>query len=221
MVLDRIALGLSGPPKFSGLVLALANMVPVAGVILWNWSVFEIVALYWAENVIIGLLNVPRMLLAKGTGGSGDGFSKGLKFLMIPFFFVHYGFFCSVHGFFVFSLLGKQDYWEAPFAVIPKMLGQVAGATGGAFALLVLSHAFSFFWNYVGQREYRERQVSLLMFAPYGRIVILHIAILFGAFAIEMLGSPMILLLILIAGKTAMDLGFHLFSHSQGDEGGE
>jgi hypothetical protein len=46
-----------------------------------------------------------------------------------------------------------------------------------------------------------------------GRVVVLHIAILFGAFATFILSSPVILLLLLIAGKTVLDLKLHHRSH--------
>ena len=194
-------------------VLAIVNMVPVVGVIIWGWSVFEIVALYWAENLIIGALNIPRLLLARG-GPEESKASFAAKGFLALFFAVHYGIFCTVHGFFVFFLLGESDTSDSSFVMLPKMLGEVAGTTGGAFSFLLLSHLFSFSWNYIGQREYRTTHAATQMFQPYGRIVILHIAILFGAFAIEMLGAPMILLFILIAGKTALDLGFHFFAHA-------
>ena len=216
MVIDRISAGLSGPSRLSGLVLAFVNMVPVIGVIIWGWSVFEIVALYWAENLIIGALNIPRIFLARA-GPEEAKPSLVRKGFLALFFTVHYGIFCLVHGVFVFFLLGEKASSESFFPGFPEVTGEVVGTMGWAFTFLWLSHLFSFFWNYIGQREYRTTRAATRLFQPYGRIVILHIAILFGGFAIEMLGAPMILLLILIAGKTALDLGFHLFSHATED----
>jgi hypothetical protein len=56
------------------------------------------------------------------------------------------------------------------------------------------------------------------MMAPYGRIIVLHIAILFGAFVITAFGSPVFLLLLLIAGKIGLDAKLHLRSRKKFDE---
>ena len=51
------------------------------------------------------------------------------------------------------------------------------------------------------------------MGAPYGRLVILHITIIFGALAISMTGAPAAAVAILVGLKIVMDLGFHLAEH--------
>ena len=72
------------------------------------------------------------------------------------------------------------------------------------------SHLFSFFVNYLGKGEFRRTALPVLMAQPYGRIMVLHFAILFGAFAVMLLGSPVFLLLILIGGKIWLDVKMHL-----------
>lgn len=209
MVLERMASGLSGPPKISGFVLVLANMIPVVGVILWDWKAFDLLAAYWSENVVLGLLNIPRMLLARGGGNAG----WPARTLAILLFCAHFSLFCAAHGFFVFAILGNRDIWSSPLLALPRMLGMAVTVAGGAIPAFVLSHLFSFFWNDVGQREYRCATLPGLMFAPYRRAAFLHMAALFGAFALSLLDSPVLPLLALIAAKTALDFGFHLFTH--------
>ena len=48
----------------AAVALVLANLVPLAGVLLWEWSVSSVVILYWFENVVIGVVNVLRMTMA-------------------------------------------------------------------------------------------------------------------------------------------------------------
>lgn len=210
MIIDRVSSGLGGPSILSGFILALANMIPVIGVMIWNWSVAEIVVVYWVENIIIGVFNVPRMLMAEKTNNPNTP-----RLFLVPFFLVHFGIFCLVHGFFVFFLL-SGDMLHNPFGSEKSSIPFVVPVVG--FIFMFLSHLFSFFWNYIGQREYRDTVVEEQMVQPYGRVVVLHIAILFGAFAVVLLGGPLILVLLLIVGKTALDLGFHFYSHSKPEE---
>lgn len=186
----------------SSIALILANVIPLLGAVAWGWSVFEIVVTYWAENLIIGGYTLLRML------GAGGGRSEAAlwvgKVFMAGFFTVHYGMFCLVHGFFVFSLLGEGKGKEA-----------VLSGKGFAIALLalVISHGISFVKNYWAGGEYRGTTIQAQMFAPYPRIVVLHVAILFGAFAIQALGSTVPMLVILVVGKTAIDLSLHRWMH--------
>jgi len=73
-----------------------------------------------------------------------------------------------------------------------------------------VSHAFSFFHNYVAGGEYLRISLQQLMAQPYARVVVLHVAVLFGGWVILALGSPVGALIILIALKTSLDLRAHL-----------
>ena len=53
----------------------------------------------------------------------------------------------------------------------------------------------------------------MLMSAPYKRIIVLHLAILFGGWGVLALGSPLPVLVILVVLKTALDLKLHLKEH--------
>jgi hypothetical protein len=195
----------------SAWVLLAANLVPVAGVLLWGWSVFALLALFWMENVIIGAFFALRMLCADPR----DAALWAGKLFMVPFFCFHYGMFTAVHGVFVFSMFGADKYSVRGTDVIEPALRVVqdSGLWLPVAALLV-SHAFSFFWNYLYRGEFRRAQLSGLMAAPYGRVVVLHVAILAGGFAAAMLGSPVWALILLLALKVALDLRAHVKEHS-------
>jgi uncharacterized protein DUF6498 len=74
----------------------------------------------------------------------------------------------------------------------------------------VASHGFSFFHNYLAGGEYRRVSLPRLMAQPYGRVVVLHLAILGGGFLVMALHSAVGALVLLIVVKTAIDLGAHL-----------
>ena len=130
---------------------------------------------------------------------------------MAAFFLVHYGIFWFVHGIFVFAL---PEFGSA-------FLGSVAfgevlwGSAALAAVALFISHGASFFLNYVWGGEYRTTSPATQLFSVYGRVVVLHLTILVGAFAVAFLGAPVAALIVLILLKTAYDLRLHVREHGQ------
>ena len=71
------------------------------------------------------------------------------------------------------------------------------------------SHGFSFYWNYIKNGEYQRGSLNALMGQPYGRVIVLHMTVLFGGWIVMMLGSPLLALVLLVVLKTAADLRGH------------
>lgn len=213
------------------MVLVAANLVPLFGAIFLGWRVFDIVFLYWAENLVVGAINVLRIL--SFPGGSNTAGAWLAKIFTTGFFIVHYGIFCAVHGVFVFALLGDDSPFGAmlglgaadDLAMLPGFSGFVGlyphdamdryFHLGWAILALAVSHLFSFVVNFRRHREFDDRKLNEQMMAPYPRMVALHIAIVFGAFGVQALGQPLFLLVILVVGKTIVDWRLHLRSHRQ------
>ena len=200
-------------PRASAGFLFIANLVPLVGVLFWEWKVLDIVAIYWAENLIIGFYNALRIACVHSP--SAVLMETAEKVFVIPFFIVHYGGFCAGHGVFIFTLLGGDRDLAGMKEAVGLLLGPLLWPIVGLF----VSHGFSFFWNFLRRGEYKETTVSKQMFAPYARIVALHIAILLGGFAVEAAGQPIFLLVILVVGKTIVDMKIHLRSHREKSKG--
>lgn len=190
----------------SAFVLLASNAIPLVGVLLHDWTVFQILLLYWCENVVVGAFNVLRMVCAQPR----NELIWAGKLFLIPFFVVHYGMFTFVHGMFVLALFGGSSTragalsWAALWAAVR---GAGLGVPVGA---MVASHGFSFFHNYLAGGEYQRVPLPQLMFQPYGRIVVLHLTVLVGAFLITAFGSSLPALVLLVVLKTAIDLQAHL-----------
>jgi hypothetical protein len=92
------------------LALVASNVVPVFGVIFFGWDLLAILLLYWAENGVIGVFNLLKMLTA-----AQNGFLASLpsKLFIMPFFTVHYGIFWTVHGVFIMTLFGSDGVLQA------------------------------------------------------------------------------------------------------------
>lgn len=191
-------------------VLVAANVVPLFGVLFWDWDVTTILVAYWLENGVIGLINIPKiMLAARGTPVIGP--------VIAGFFALHYGGFWIGHGFFVFIVAGMATRGPFGFFTGFDPVGNVVREPQVLLIalLLLISHGVSFFFNYLGRREYLNTTPMKQMFQPYGRLVILHITILFGAFAVIGLGQPVALVAVLVILKTGVDLLFHLREHAK------
>ncbi len=201
--------------------LVASNLLPLVGVFYWGWDVGALVVLYWSENLILGFYTLVRMLRVSPVGGLFSG----------AFFLVHYGGFCAVHGMFVLSLAVGEDAFVHPqgdawplflvfvqllVAVVEQVLAMAPPEWLLAFAALFVSHGISLLVNFFVRGERQGLTVGALMTAPYKRIVILHVAILFGGFAVMAMGSPLALLLLLVVLKLGLDIWLHRREHGEG-----
>jgi hypothetical protein len=200
-------------------VLIAANLVPLYGVLVLGWAVLPILVLFWLENVVIGVLNVLRMAVA--SPGAVAAWPRKLP--LIVFFCVHYGLFTAIHGLFVFALFGGEPYQalvDGLWTVDAARDAIARFALWPALAALVASHLFSFFWNYLGHGEFRAARPELLMRAPYGRVIVLQVTIIFGGMLVQELHSPLWALLLLVGFKIALDLRAHMREHRTNDVSG-
>jgi hypothetical protein len=76
---------------------------------------------------------------------------------------------------------------------------------------LAASHFCSFMVNYLGRGEFRRVTIGSLAFEkPIARVVLLQLSIFITGFFVMLLGSPLPLLVLLVIGKTALDLLLHV-----------
>lgn len=196
------------------------NLIPVFGVVFWGWSAGLLMLAYWLENVVIGVFNGARIVASAAASGAA-----GLASLIVllPFYTVHYGMFCAVHGVFVFAMFGQglenvagvPDPFNMPafakslFAAEPTLWASLATMVGWQIVLFAI---------YLYRREYRDTDPMSQMMAPYGRIVVLHMTIIFGSFVVLALGQPVFAVALLALLKTSLELGGEFFGAKQSAE---
>jgi hypothetical protein len=167
---------------------------------------------------------------------NGRPIDGAAKAALIPFFVLHYGIFWTVHGVFVLTfplfagigdVAGSPGVLEPGFPDLPLDPGllpsddRAPDMTAGfslatvlfAAVALVISHGVSFWLDFLGRGEYRRVSAAGQMFAPYGRLVVLHLTIIVGGIAITILGAPAAAVAILVGLKTVADLALHLAEH--------
>lgn len=207
------------------LLLVAVNLVPLFGVLLFGWSLFSILVLYWVENGIVGFFNVFKIWLARrpvsdGTGFTVNGRPAGAwgKAFLVPFFVFHYGIFWVVHGVFVilaFGVFGGMLFGAREVEPFVGFRDFDERGVAIAVAALFLSHGVSFVVNFLGRREYEEVSPDEQMAQPYSRVVVLHLTILGGGFLAAYLGAPLASLVVMVLLKIGLDLRAHLREHRE------
>ena len=194
-------------PRWSITSLVTANLIPLLGVIFLGWRVFPIMLLFSLENVVIGFYNVLRMRRATCDWGELRRMSQGVstKAGFIAFFCVHYGMFSLGQLFFVCVLFSSGGLFGGA-----EPTGYNPWPMALAFLGICISHGVSYVRNYIRGGEYKRITCKQLFFRPYGRTMVMHLAILFGAWAITATGTGIVALVLLVLLKIGLDLIAHL-----------
>lgn len=179
-------------------VILAVDLFPIIAVLTFGWGAVPLVFLYWLENLIVGAVALARMIGASVSSGIGGLVSMAF---IGPFFIVHYGMFCFVHGVFVSIFADMESAvnsgFPSPVGLIEQAL--TSGANMPTFVLAIVAvQGVLFVQDFILRGEYRKTTIQAEMTAPYARIVVLHIGIFAGAFAMAALGEPMLGILALI-----------------------
>jgi len=217
------------PSGISGWVLIAGNLLPLAGVLLFGWRAADVVLLYWVENLVVGLLNIPRILIARAESDApaGNTLAERLRAnaQTALFFTLHYGLFCAVHGMALIELFGPEllggdtlgpdgkrgGALEDSGAALLAMMQRVAQdllVLAGAAALFG-SHLVSFFVNYLWQGEYRRVDAGTMMERPYRRIVVVQVFAIGCGALLEYTNSPVAAVAAFVVVKSLIDLHMH------------
>jgi hypothetical protein len=198
-----------GLASSSTLALIAANLVPVAGTIFFDWKLSDVMVLYWAESAVIGLFNICKIAVI----GRWAALAAG------PFFLGHFGGFMAVHFLFIYTLFVKgPEGMDASGGDLTEVARLFVGLWP-ALAALFISHAYSFFTNFLGRREYRNRTVKDQMSEPYSRIVFMQLVLIVGGGLSMALGQAEPVLVAVIGLKIYFDVRAHIREHDHRRKG--
>ena len=185
-------------------IIILGNLISIVMAIHQNWDINHILWVYWSQSVIIGAVNVYRILSLKefttdGMTQNGKAVpeTKSAKTGIAVFFAIHYGFFHFVYSIFLWQ--------EMPLSEIPAYeLSLLLLVIFGFFS----SHGFSYKYNVGKDFKHKKPNLGTIMFYPYLRIIPMHLIIIFGA----TIGSTSALIIFMLL-KTFADAGMHIVEH--------
>jgi hypothetical protein len=189
----------------SGIALIAANLAPLGGVLFLGWDLTSIVVLFWAESAVIGFYTVAKMAIV----------GRLAAIVAAPFFVGHFGGFMSGHFLLIYALFVRGASATGPPPGVREAMLQIFDPLWTPLAGLFISHGISFFDNFLGRREYERARMKDLMTAPYSRIVIMQLALIFGGWIVLLLGDPVPALALLVLLKTAIDFSAHRKEHGE------
>ena len=188
-----------------------ANLLSLLLALVLGWRPELILLLFWAENAVIGIWQIPRFYLADSaklsqhTGTERHTVTTGMHILgasfIAGFFTLHYGLFTFVHGSFVFELflhepLNAQNLADLAFS----NNGLILALTG-----MFISHGIEFVQDIITGTA-RTMKKEEVMSAPYKRIVIMHLVLIGSGFLLMSFPYPMVSVILLIAIKIFFDV---------------
>lgn len=179
------------------------NLVPLFCVYAFDWQVFEVILIYWAETLVIGFFS---MLLMVFTSVYKTGLFSGLLIAAFPaiFFTIHFGGFTMGHGIFVGLLFGEEVLKDRGFPVF----GMVSYALENKPLLWALAGLFVVqLFDFISKLKNSENSnLKTLMFSPYKRVIVLHITLILSGFLVGLTNGHLLGLALLILIKTGIEV---------------
>jgi hypothetical protein len=160
--------------------------------------------LFWIETAIIGFYSGLKAIKAFGI----------FTIFLAPFFMLHFGGFMFGHLAFIYALFGGDQTYSGLIPSSSLLYESVNGLIFPIF-LLFVSHGISFYVNYIRGGEYLLVRNSKQSVSPYGRVMLMHMVIIFGAWIIMGLHTPIGALLLLVIGKIIFDVSLHIRTHKK------
>lgn len=167
-------------------LIIISNLIPVFGVWFLDWGAVEVFIVYALETLIIGLLTVLKLLIATFARKTDTWYNQGATsqvsgLFFIIFFILHFGIFAAVQTSIFSGVAGINPpgkgalyfffhWWEYINEDIAYMLGG-----------FIISYLARDFVPFVMRGDYKSAPMMILMFQPYGRILVQQFTVILGS----------------------------------------
>ena len=184
----------------SAILLLFANILIIIFAVVQKWDIRDVLWIYWAQSLIIGIFNFFHILVLKNFSEEGYDFrlhvKMSMKSRMALFFIIHYG---LCHLIFLVFLI---CVWQ----IIPHMSAIFFAL--GIIAFLV-THGFEY-WQNRSRDIDRIPNIGDITFYPYARIIPMWLTLTLGIYYGQGSLNTLVLFLVL---KTIADVIMHMVDH--------
>jgi hypothetical protein len=196
--------------SFSDWLLIAANFLPVIGVWFWGWHPTEAFLVYALETLIVGIITACKILVATLVRGKEEWYAKGKKIQLsgiffIFFFIAHYGIFALVQTTMFSQAAGITPPGSGLFHFFFKWYTYVNDDVLYMLLGFTISYIIRNFMPFVLNNEYKNTSFLIIMFQPYGRIIIQQFTVILGSMFL-VLGAGKIFILVFAVIKILFEL---------------
>lgn len=199
-------------PQLLTPVLVFSNFFPVLGVMLYNWTIFSVVYIYWIEMLIVSTFSLLKILYARGEDISfRDRVKMGGKFFLIRtgIFFFYLSF--------IVTFLGMMVSAKTPHSSVDvaQTLALRQGFIKLALFNFIIYNLLEFYFLFIKNGYYKMAAPSKFYTFFNARMLVVHIVVIAGTFIYKFLADKlqmnhmavmMICVLIFAIVKTIADI---------------
>jgi hypothetical protein len=178
-----------------------SNVIVLLLALIFHWNVVVMVLIYWAETVLIGLLNLVKMIIHFSPD---DPYKNDLttKLFLVVFYIGIFGGYIFVILCYIVLLAG---YITETRSLHELLLMYVTSSFALGLVLLLISHIINF-GKYCTTNEYRKGTLDALFLLGFSRTLLMQVSILVGGILVVILGQQAILLVLFVGLKTVVDI---------------
>ena len=181
----------------------------------------ELLMIYWAETVVLGVLNIPKLLVAAIFRERIDGVDElrsaahraAVVLIVLVFYVAVFSFVWMLLFTAISALPMLLERADRSAGLARPRVKEAAFEFTWAVVSLAMVHVFSFFANFLGGREFRGASLLRIAAQPFLRtlfIILVMAAAGVAAFIQPALARTTAFALVVVLAKLAADLLSHL-----------
>ncbi len=167
-----------------------ANLIPLIGYWFFDWNMFAIIYMYWAEGFIVAFFTCIRIVMAQGT----DPYrpvpdTLGKRILTAFKFFLFRAFILFFYWIFIFAFVafpGGGVHKEMMIQNYTIMFFQNV-IFNNALLIYFLTQLILFLSDFIASEDYKTEHPRKYRILFDGRTIVLHIVIVLGTFTYKYL----------------------------------
>ncbi len=190
--------------RLSKLIFAvLLNLIPLYQVQQGAWTLSEVIALFWLENLVIGGIHFSKLLLCNPEKRPRSKDDK----MAIEFFPIFYGGFTLAQG---VSLVAAYFLIDFDGLTLSQSEGFSQHAQLSVFwwalTAIIASHAVPFVRSFIFGGGRQRETIDSLGLGPFARVVVMQFVLVGGGIVAGWYGQPIWALVMLVSVKMLADL---------------